>query len=183
MALWGNNDNVTTQATGIVTASGFNGEVLGTNTQFTNFSVGQTLTTGVGATNGFGVIKSITSNTEMELDIELGGAMVEGVTKFLGSNDEYIVGDRPQYLDEDPSFTPASAAGERGYTKVVYGVNNAIQQARQASNSQYVQAHSGWVGVQTYIDCHGELRVKSETLVAMSGISTNTQATSFVLPE
>ena len=30
----------------------------------------------------------------------------------------------------------------------------------------YAVAHSGWVGVTTYIDCHGNLRVKSEVLVA-----------------
>ena len=41
-----------------------------------------------------------------------------------------------------------------------------------ASNSQYTPSHAGWVGVQTYVDMHGNLRVKSETLVAMSGITT-----------
>ena len=33
--------------------------------------------------------------------------------------------------------------------------------------------HQGWVGVTTYLDMHGTLRVKSEVLVAMSGIDTN----------
>ena len=31
---------------------------------------------------------------------------------------------------------------------------------------------AGWVGVTTYIDNRGELRVKKEVLVAMSGITT-----------
>ena len=33
--------------------------------------------------------------------------------------------------------------------------------------------HAGWVGVTTYIDCHGNFRVKSETLVAGSSITTD----------
>ena len=31
---------------------------------------------------------------------------------------------------------------------------------------------AGWVGVQTYVDSGGNLRVKKEVLCAMSGIST-----------
>ena len=44
MALWGNNDNRLTATAGVVTASGFNGTVIGHGTTFTNFSVAQTLT-------------------------------------------------------------------------------------------------------------------------------------------
>jgi len=57
-----------------------------------------------------------------------------------------------------------------GYDKQVYGI----------STTSYVPAayrgytHAGWVGVTTYVDCHGSLRVKSEVLVAMSGIQTGT---------
>jgi len=56
-----------------------------------------------------------------------------------------------------------------GYDRQVYGIS---------TSSDYVAigysgfAHQGWVGVTTYIDCDGNLRVKTETLVAMSGIST-----------
>jgi hypothetical protein len=56
-----------------------------------------------------------------------------------------------------------------GYDKQVYGIS---------TSSQYVAtgyggyAHAGWVGVTTYTDMHGNLRVKTETLVAMSGITT-----------
>ena len=41
-----------------------------------------------------------------------------------------------------------------------------------AQGTVYEVQHAGWVGVQTYFDSEGNLRVKSETLVAMSGIST-----------
>jgi hypothetical protein len=41
-----------------------------------------------------------------------------------------------------------------------------------AASSAFAVAHAGWVGVTTYMDMHGNLRVKKETLVAMSGIAT-----------
>ena len=58
-----------------------------------------------------------------------------------------------------------------GYDKQVYGIS---------TTSEYVAvgysgyAHAGWVGVTTYVDCQGNFRVKTETLVAMSGITTGT---------
>ena len=182
MALWGNNDNVLTASAGIITASGFNGEVLGTGTTFTNYSVGQTLTLGVGQTAGFGVIKSITSNTELQMHDDLGGSLDELVQTYTGSTDSFIVGDRPISATSDPKFAPTSSNAQRGYTSKVYGVNASIQQVRQATDSKFTPTHAGWVGVTTYVDTHGNLRVKSETLVAMSGISTNTQAAAAVLP-
>jgi len=183
MALWGNNDNVLTASAGIITASGFNGEVLGTGTTFTNYTVGQTLTLGVGQTAGFGVIKSITSNTELQMHDDLGGSLDELVQTYTGSTDSFIVGDRPISATSDPKFAPTSSNAQRGYTSKVYGVNASIQQVRQATDSKFTPTHAGWVGVTTYVDTHGNLRVKSETLVAMSGISTNTQAAAAVLPK
>jgi hypothetical protein len=182
MALWGNNDNVLTANAGIITASGFNGEVLGTGTTFTNYTVGQTLTLGVGQTAGFGVIKSITSDTELQMHDDLGGSLDELVQTYTGSTDSFIVGDRPISATSDPKFAPTSSNAQRGYTSKVYGVNASIQQVRQATDSKFTPTHAGWVGVTTYVDTHGNLRVKSETLVAMSGISTNTQAAAAVLP-
>jgi len=44
--------------------------------------------------------------------------------------------------------------------------------AGSATSTAYEVAHGGWVGVTTYHDSEGNLRVKSETLVAMSGIAT-----------
>ena len=44
-----------------------------------------------------------------------------------------------------------------------------------AETTAYAVPHSGWVGIMTYIDCHGNLRVKSEVLVA-GGILTTTDA-------
>ena len=61
---------------------------------------------------------------------------------------------------------------EKGVTdrdSVVYGISTAI-------SGSYHVPHQGWVGVTTYVDMHGNLRVKSEVLVAMSGITTTTDA-------
>ena len=186
MSLWGNNDNVTTASAGVVTASGFNGAVTGYATTFTNYTVGQTFVMGVGATTGFGVIESITDNLTMQLQGgDLTGtvhSMDEDVVVFTGATDSFTVGERPKYLDENPAFAPSSGNDQRGYQARVFGVNNAIQSARQASDSAYTPAHAGWVGVTTYNDSNGNLRVKTETYVAMSGISTQTQATANVLP-
>ena len=184
MSLWGNNDNVLTANAGIITANGATGAVIGSGTTFTNYSVGQTLTLGVGATSGFGVITEIASDTELTLDAGDPNATDQATNYIhLGSADAFTVGDRPIPLAEDPNFAPTSANAERDYTSKVYGVNKTIQEDRQDNDSQYTPSHAGWVGVTTYTDCHGNLRVKSQTFVAMSGITTQTQASANVLPK
>ena len=57
---------------------------------------------------------------------------------------------------------------QAGYDKYVYGVSS----SGLATATSYAVPHAGWVGVHTYRDTHGNLRVKSEVLVAMSGIQT-----------
>ena len=56
------------------------------------------------------------------------------------------------------------------YGKSVYGVAAGGMEGSAAT--AYELTHAGWVGVTTYVDQHGNLRVKKETLVAMSGITT-----------
>ena len=56
------------------------------------------------------------------------------------------------------------------YSKSVYGTGNAATEA--SASTSYKLTHAGWVGVTTYVDSEGNLRVKTETLVAMSGITT-----------
>ena len=43
---------------------------------------------------------------------------------------------------------------------------------RASPDAAFATAHAGWVGVTTYVDAHGNLRVKSEVLVAMGADST-----------
>ena len=56
------------------------------------------------------------------------------------------------------------------YSKSVYGVENSVTEAAVATS--YKLTHAGWVGITSYVDSEGNLRVKTETLVAMSGITT-----------
>tara|TARA_B100000902_G_scaffold2436_1_gene3076 strand:+ start:2705 stop:3700 length:996 start_codon:yes stop_codon:yes gene_type:complete len=57
-----------------------------------------------------------------------------------------------------------------GYDKYVYGIGSTA--AANAQGGQYAVAHAGWVGVTTYLQNDGTLRVKSEVLVAGVGIQT-----------
>ena len=63
-----------------------------------------------------------------------------------------------------------------GYDKVVYGIGDGTSQIFDGSSTEYRTSGSGWVGVTTYLDCHGNVRVKSETLVAMGGNSQDATA-------
>ena len=67
-----------------------------------------------------------------------------------------------------------------GYDKQVYGISTTSEYA-PAGYGGY--AHAGWVGVTTYIDCQGNFRVKTETLVAMSGISTGADGILYPTPQ
>ena len=57
-----------------------------------------------------------------------------------------------------------------GHETSVIGVEGAETEA--AVSTKFKLTHGGWVGVTTYRDSEGNIRVKSETLVAMSGITT-----------
>jgi len=55
----------------------------------------------------------------------------------------------------------------------VYGVDET--EVGLAATTAYAVAHEGWVGITTYTDCHNNVRVKSEVLVAI-GITGLDQA-------
>ena len=55
--------------------------------------------------------------------------------------------------------------------KVIYGVDNTEQgvvNGKTGDARKYAAPHAGWVGNNTYMDMHGNLRVKTETLVALN---------------
>jgi hypothetical protein len=64
-----------------------------------------------------------------------------------------------------------------GYDKQVYGISTS---AVAVGYSGF--CHHGWVGILTYRDMHGNLRVKSEVLVAMSGITTGSDGILYPTP-
>jgi len=53
-----------------------------------------------------------------------------------------------------------------GYDRQIYGISDSM------GTGEFAATNQGWVGVTTYTDCDGNFRVKSETFVAMSGITT-----------
>ena len=67
----------------------------------------------------------------------------------------------------------------------VFGVDTtelSVANAASGDARKYAPPHAGWVGIQTYFDQHGNLRVKSEVLVASSSI-TNDASDDDVFPD
>jgi len=161
MALWGNNDNVT--STGTVSLTYSTGEVVGSATSFSSdLSVGQVIRFGERSGTYFGdaVITGITSETVLTIGSTAGlsGAAISGAN--------FTVSELPKYTVLDSKYSEASYGTNDSF---VYGISTSGSQA--ALTSAY-EVGTGWVGVTTYVDTHGNLRVKKEILVAMSGIQT-----------
>jgi hypothetical protein len=177
MALWGNNDNVT--STGTVSLDYATGTVTGAGTSFaTDLEVGQVIRfgirDGVGTYYGDAVISGITSERVLSI------ASTAGLSGAAIAATDFYVSELPVYTVGDSTFSENTYGVE---DKIVYGIStSAVAMGHSGSVTHY-----GWVGVQTYIDCHGNYRVKTETLVAMGADSTgsggiSTGAGSIVYP-
>ena len=191
MSLWGNNDNVT--SAGKITSINYaTGAVTGNGTAWGNAGsaqVGDVLRIGVRgpglAATYFGdaVISSITSNTA--LSIASTASLVNPNTNAnfnlaaAGITTAFTVSQMPIWCTQDlqgDRYRNQASAFESD--SLVFGISNATAQnsdttAAQAPSAQgQFKTDSGWVGVTTYIDNHGNYRVKQEVLVAMSGITT-----------
>ena len=154
MSLWGTADAV--YATGTITVDYSTKTVTGSGTTFTNAAAGDVISIGVGNTFGEAVISGITSDTILSIASTqfLSGAAIAGVA--------YTVSQKPKYTLHDTNYGAAD----------IYGIDTL--EVGVAATTKFAVAHAGWVGITTYNDMHGNLRVKSEVLVAMSGISTGT---------
>ena len=155
MPLWGIKDTVYSVGKVNCTTAGVVTKHSGAGLNFTtSCKVGMVVTLADdGAGQGQGVIKSIDSATQMTLtNLDLPGAF---------SAVDYEVRESPV----------AEVKGGRFAIGEVYGVSVAEQQETVDDNSQYHPAHSGWVGITTYNNHDGTLRVKTEVLVANSTIS------------
>ncbi len=168
MALWGNKDNLNIGGIGTVYVSNWDTlTVTGSGTTFTNFAAGNVIRFGdfKGTYYGDAVIKSITSNTVLTI------ASTEGLDPNLGvfatgyGATTFVVSQLPVYTTSDSSFKEPNS----DYTKAVYAVN---ADNIDATGLLSPGPGAGWVGVTTYMGSDGELRVKSEILVAASGIAT-----------
>ena len=164
MALWGNNDAVGAGGTVILNYS--TGVVTGAGTSFGTVgaaSTGDIIRFGnrAGVYYGDAVIVSIASTIQLTI------GSTAGLSGVAIANTTFTVSQLPKYTILDSKYSEASWGTDDSY---VYGVEEDGIEAAQ--NTSYQLNHTGWVGVTTYTDMHGNLRVKSETLVAMSGITT-----------
>lgn len=162
MALWGSADDIFSPGT--VTVNYSLKTVTGTGTSFTAANVGAVISIGTGNTFGEAVISGITSDRLVSI----------ATTQYLSgqpiSSCSYTLSQKPVYTLEDSNYAIPSTPATVG----IYGVDTV--EATVNVNSKYKVSHAGWVGIKTYVDGDGNYRVKTETLVAFSGITTGTSS-------
>jgi hypothetical protein len=172
MALWGNKDSVYSEGT--VNVNLGTNEVTGTTgvvTFTSSVAAGDVITVGTGATYGYAVVTGVTSTT---LSIASTAGFVSGLTTVAGAT--YNVSEEPIYTLGDSHYAAPEAKAD--YFSGVFGVDTtettvAAGTTVGGKEAAYAVAHAGWVGVTTYVDAHGNFRVKSETLVAGSSITND----------
>ena len=167
MTLWGNKDTVYStgkvncSSAGVVTKQ--SGSIAWT--AGNGVKVGQVLTLATdGSGPGQGIILSIDSATQITLT-KLDN--ISATSTF--SNVDYEIRETPVYEVNNPT--------EFGINEI-FGVDEAeIETANAASGDarKYAPPHAGWVGITSYTDMHVNLRVKTETLVASSSITGDSQ--------
>ena len=175
MASWSNTDAVTGLATarytvaanansdGTVTVTGTGSSFgldgcagIGTVIRFGADARGRSINVGAGHTYfGDAVIVAVANSESITIASTSGLSQVGFTTSARFSR-------LPKSSVKDQLFSELKTDADR----VVYGISTAV-------SGSYHVPHQGWVGVTTYVDMHGTLRVKSEVLVAMSGIDTN----------
>ena len=169
MTLWGNKDTVYStgklncSSAGVVTKQ--SGSIDFTSN---NVAVGQVLTLATdGNGAGQGIIKSIDSTTQLTLtNLDLPGAF---------TNVDYEIRETPV----------AEVNGGTFGINEIFGVDNAeitVANAASGNARKFAPPHSGWVGITSYTDMHGNLRVKTEVLVASSSI-TGDSGDDTILPD
>jgi len=169
----GNNISIVSIGTAVATAT--QTSAIGFSTLF----VAQTTIPGIGASgNSFPADVRIGSET---IAITSVGATAIGLAQTIGT--AVNAGTQIEFVNNfivglGATITAGIATGDSlvfkrlmsGYERYMYGVS--ADGVDAAAGSAYQVTHAGWVGVTTYIDTHGNLRVKNETFVAMSGITT-----------
>ena len=171
MALWGTKDTV--YSTGKVDCNVTTGAVTrqAGAIAWTGVTVGDVITLADdGAGVGEGVILSIDdTGPGAGAKVTISTANLPD-TNFTAVN--YEVRSKPSYTIHDSHY----ASGE------IYGVDTTEQSVANAASGdarKYAPPHAGWVGITTYNDLNGNLRVKTETLVAGSTISGDAENTVF----
>ena len=161
MSLWGTKDTVYSTGnvnvnvtTGVVTKQ--SGAIAWTSGN--GVKVGQVITVDGSAE---GIIESIDSAVQLTIGTEyLPSANI--------SNKTYEIREIPKSTLHDTNY----AVGE------IFGVDTTeigVANAASGNARKFAPPHSGWVGITSYTDMHGNLRVKTEVLVANSTISGDSE--------
>ena len=77
-----------------------------------------------------------------------------------------------QDADEPKNLSTGEFQGTAG--KAIYGVDTTEQGVANAASGtarKYAAPHAGWVSAHQYTDKHGNVRVMTETLVAMGSLT------------
>ena len=161
MALWGTKDTVYSTGKVNCTTAGVLTKQSGSIawTSGNGVKVGQVVTLATdGAGVGEGVIKSIDSATQITLtNLNLPGAF---------TNVAYEIREKPVFTVGDSHHDASN----------IFGVDTTeitVANAASGNARKYAPPHAGWVGITTYNDNAGNLRVKHEVLVAGSTISAD----------
>ena len=167
MSLWGNSDNVTSRGT--VSLDYSTGQVTGnaggTGTQFGTVGAAKTgdvIRFGLVGGTYFGdaVITGITSERVLTI------GSTAGLSGAAIASTDFFVSELPKYTVLDSTYSETSTTADRR----VYGISTSM------GSGSFTAPGQGWVGVTTYIQNNADgtttLRVKSEILVAQSGITT-----------
>ena len=84
----------------------------------------------------------------------------------------------------EPKFT-AQHEGMDSSNFTMYWVDvteHSVANAASGTARKFAPAHAGYVGITTYMDMHGNLRVKTETIVSCSSI-TGDASDDTILPD
>ena len=177
MALWGNKDSLS-NLTGTITINLSTKVVTGSGTTFVTAGIatGDIIVVGSGATYGQAVVSGVTSATQLSI----------GSTQFLIPHPTlntiagagYTATQKPKSTLEGGQYGAPDVKSNR--FSAVFGVDTTEAGVARTTTvggkvGAYGVTHAGWVGIVTYVDTHGNFRVKSETLVAFSGISSDAQ--------
>ena len=176
MSLWGNKDLVS--STGNLSIDFKTKTVTGNGTRFILHEVtqGDVIKVGAGATYGYAVVDSVASETSLQ--IYSTDHMVAGVTT-VPAGTTFEISQEPLYTIADSAYDAPEV--QDGVNRSVFGVDEV--EVGLAATTAYAVTHSGWVGIKTYTDTHGRLRVKNEVLVAGGILTTSDAADDSYFPE
>ena len=168
MSLWGTNDSKASGGTIKINLATL--VITGSGTSFSTAGVseGDVIQIGAGQTYGEATIASVSSNTVASI------ASTDFITPHTATGITTVHASAAINIDS----RPISSIWDTNYDSAeIFGVDTTEQSVANAGDystglqgRKFAPPHAGWVGIQTYTDMHGNLRVKTETLVASSSI-------------